>query len=786
MKRQYKAALFFMSLFTLGFEILHIRIFGYAVMPVLSYCAISLAMLGFAVGSAVLTLWPGILKLDTARTLSILLVLFGASIFVSGALLTLFPFFNGPSKGLEINLGIILTLLPSVLPYVFAGLFMAVIFSSFASMSGELYFFNLLGSSLGCLVPLFCLRAAGVEFLLGGMGAGAIVLSLSMPGRPWRRGRIAWSVAAAASASALFLFSGSIFDFKPDPKDQVSLITLSAKARGLPPPRRLMSRWDPVAKVEVYEIPGTAIHVPEKTDYRIIMVDSGANTLMMKPQPREGWGRELFEDSLYGAGYRLVRPRPDVLVIGVGGGTDIHAALHWGARSVTGAEINRTIIETVTKTFGKFSRLSGDDPRIEIVHADGRNYVKNTSKRFDMIQLSGVDTYTLNSPGAMVVVENYLYTVEAFRDFLEVLRPGGALVVVRFAGEGTRLGVIAYHALQKLGVASPLEHIALLNQKRLEGVVVKKEPFSTRDVLQILDLAARRTDNNVSIPTYDHYGVKLGAPVDLVYLPVDRDFQDVRRKLQAGTAPTDDKPYYMVLEWWSRTGKLSPSAHLVRNTWLTVLVLALIFLFLPPIYRSRTYPAGASPLLLLLFFFSIAVGYMFIEIGLIQKTIIFIGYPGGSASLVIASLLLGSGLGSYISGKLRASPLKLAAVAAPAAFLAGSAFALLGGSIFESVTALGSTERWLVSCTIIFVTGLPMGLLYPSGLRVIDEKYRPLLPWAISVNGFISAAASVVALPIGLWKGHKLLILAGATSYLLAMAAILLYGFRERIRRPVS
>ncbi|MFH1435672.1 MAG: hypothetical protein ABIJ56_08145 [Pseudomonadota bacterium] len=789
---QLKVTLFIVSVCLLCLEILHIRIFGYAAAPILSYCAISFAMLGFAGGAAIVSIFPRILKWDVFKTVIVLCVLFSLSIYLSGGALAVLGGLSDPVKKPDFDAAAVFTLLPSLLPYLFTGLIVAVIFSTLPSMSGEIYFINLLGSAVGCLIPLFLLRRAGAELLLGAVAAGSFAACLPLLPRLGRSLRLALAAAALAAAAAIPL-SGRLFDFKPDPTDQISVLSRVMEKTGREPPVRETSLWDPVGRIEVYKTPGGKVSVPEKLDYRIIVVDAGASTLMVHPPEKKGWGRELFEDSLYGIGYHVTKRNPDVLVIGVGGGTDIQTAVHWGAKSVTGVEISLSTIRLLETRYRDFARLTGPGRNVELVHADGRNYAKNTQKRFDLIQLTGVDTLTLSSPGAMVLVEDYLYTVEAFRDFLSILKPEGTLVVLRFDSEPINLGAIAFHALKSLGVDNPYTHIVAINQGRLAGIMVSGKPFSDRKIEAVRTMGARTKINEITIPHYDYYGVRLGDPINIIYLPRAEYFEKLktilqgvagrpgmsglRKRLLSFQIPTDDKPYYMAgrIIQWLQKGKAVRSLRLIRNTWLMILVLSSLFLLLPLLSGARKYPLNLSSLSLLFFFFSIAVGFMFVEIGLIQKTIIFIGYPGGSATLVLAALLLGTGTGSYVSGRLRLEPARLVLIAAPAAFLVIVLHTLAGGGLFEALAGMGALARWLACCLLIFLVGIPMGFMYPSGLRTVNERFAMFVPWAISVNGFASASASVIALPTGIFAGHTFLIITGGCFYLLAAALMGLY-----------
>ena len=773
-----KTALFFISLLTLTLEMIQMRILGYSTQPVLCYSAISFAMIGFGLGASIPSIYPRILNFHHEKIFPALLFLFGISIFISGILIGFFPRSNLSLSDSGIYSAIFLIILPSIFPYLFAGLFLAFSFSKFVSESGKLYFYNLTGSAIGCFIPLFFLRPLGAEIILAALASSSLLISWSISKIKRKFKKAFWGGLALFLLALSPFYSHFIFNFKPDPRDQISLLTVDAIKAQKPPPRKIFSRWDPVAKVEVYEIPETYIKVPEKTEFKIVMVDSGANTIIMNPPtkttPDHNWGRELFEESLYGAGYLVAPPKPDVLIIGSGGGTDIHCALYHNAKKIVGIEINKTMIETTFEKFGFFSGLKPDNNFIKIIHADGRNFVRSTSEKFDLVQLSGVDTYTLNSPGAMVIVENYLYTVEGFMDFLNVLRDDGVLSVTRFSGEGTRLGSIAFRALQKSGYANPHQRIVLLKQKRLEGVLVKKTPFTEKDLSKITKLTSRKFKTLVSIPPYDPYGIELSAPVEAVFLPRIYGYENAMKKIVSSSPPTDDKPYYMIFEWWSRAVKLPSTVLFVRNTWLTIILLSLIFCILPLITLRKHHHFSLSTPFFLLFFLFISAGYMFFEIGSIQKGIIYIGYPGGSAALVIASLLIGSGIGSYATEKFKISKERIIILAGIFSFTGVCITGVCGKEIFEILSSLPPHLRWLVFSIFIAILGFPMGMLYPTGLKIIQQKSPSLLPWAISINSFMSAVFSVLALPIGLSKGHKFLILCGAFSYTAALLSSIL------------
>ena len=164
-------------------------------------------------------------------------------------------------------------------------------------------------------------------------------------------------------------------------------------------------------------------------------------------------------------------PKGSALVVGVGGGRDVLSALHFGATKVTGVEINTNILETLNGRFGDFTGHLDRDPRVRFVNDEARSFIARNDERFDVIQISLIDTWAATAAGAFVLSENSLYTVEAWDIFLSHLSPRGLLSVSRWSfsdrpGEVYRMIALATAALQRRGVADPRAHMAIVRSIR--------------------------------------------------------------------------------------------------------------------------------------------------------------------------------------------------------------------------------------------------------------------------------------------------------------------------------
>ena len=180
----------------------------------------------------------------------------------------------------------------------------------------------------------------------------------------------------------------------------------------------------------------------------------------------------------------------EVMVIGVGGGVDVMVALANGADHVTAVEINTGMIEMVTERFddylGGLFTSSAHAGKIDLVNSEGRSFARSSNRKFDVIQMSGVDSFTALSTGAYTLAESYLYTVEAVQEFYAHLDDGGYINYSRFIQsdpspprETIRLANIARTALGELGIDDPAKHIAVFQGHDWASTMIKKEPFTT-------------------------------------------------------------------------------------------------------------------------------------------------------------------------------------------------------------------------------------------------------------------------------------------------------------------
>lgn len=813
MPRSVLAALFVVSVAMLALEIAEVRVFSYSIDPLLVFSAISVALLGLGAGGIVVAVRPALAVGEVRGRLAICLAGFAASALAVHAIFAR----TSASIGFGSSAGILRTALPIfalfVVPYLFAGVFLSIAMTRWIADVGRSYFANLAGSALGGVVVYPLLRPFGVEAALAAVAALAALSAVPLA---WSSGARVRAVAAAVALASVAAVPAAarLFPFQPDPGDlyAVARAALEKHRPGTPEreyePVRELSRWDPVSRIEVYAFPGTYGKLDDEAPIRFFAQDGGAGSILFSLDGHERAARALFEDTVYGGAY-LLRPRPaSVLAIGLGGAPDVQAALHHGAGKITGVEINRTTIDVVR---GPYARFTGDPygrPNVTIVHRDGRSFVERTTERYDVIQMSGTDTYSAGASGAFMFSESYLYTEEAFRRYWRALADDGVLAIIRFGLEPLRVVSTELAALRELGVAHPERHFAVLGQGIMVEVLLSRRELSADDANGLVAsvVAANAAHGRVHIPVYDAMGFGFADPLTVLYAPgltpppgpYGAVLEAAARGEEARVLATmpldfspvsDDRPFFFQflgprqLASVFRAGEDSFyvrgfRAHLSFLAAIGAVAAALTLLPLVALRRRSVAfgacpkPGGGAPtvppagrragpsddrgaLRTLGYFAALGFGYLFVELTLMQKSAIFLGHPTYSIAVTLVALLVASGAGAAFATRRTGSAAKVARAGALATVaLLGVAY--LGMSpLFSALLPAPFALRVVVLALAMLPLGFAMGMPFPVGLRATAAHGDAAVAWALGVNGFSSVVASLLAVPLAMFWGFS-------------------------------
>jgi hypothetical protein len=475
-----------------------------------------------------------------------------------------------------------------------------------------------------------------------------------------------------------------------------------------------------------------------------------------------------------------------VLVIGVGGGRDILSALAFEQKSVIGVEINHDIIKIVNQRFGDFTGHLDRNPKITFINDEARSYISRQRDKFDIIQSSLIDTYAATSAGAFVLTENSLYTVEAWKIFIEHLTPDGVLTFSRWywerPSEVYRLTSLASTSLVHLGIKDPRNHIVIVrhmsnNNLGVATILVSKKPFKDED-LNTIDAINRKMKFDMVLSP------RFSLDSTFAVIASAKNLDSFMKRFPTNiTAPTDDCPFFFLTlrlrdvfnpELWKQEKMkryINTTPVLILGILLIIVVgLTFLCIMVPLILTKKAPLRGFLPLVI--FFAFIGFGFMLVEISQMQRLIIFLGHPTYGLSVVLFALLLSSGLGSYSTQ--RTDNFGLTGSAIVRLFLLLCMLAIFGKFTLYAMSEFqGSTTmlRILVAIGVLFPIGLFMGMAFPIGMKMASTTSASLTPWLWGINGATSVCASVLAVAIALGSSISTSFWTGFSCYVFAFIA---------------
>ncbi len=487
-------------------------------------------------------------------------------------------------------------------------------------------------------------------------------------------------------------------------------------------------------------------------------------------------------------GYVLHRAEGPVLVIGAGGGRDVRAAMKAGQKQIDAVEINPVIVNDVMQE--AFRDFSGDvygRPEVDVTVADGRSFVRSSKKKYRSIVLSLVDTWAASSVGALALSENSLYTVEAFRDYLEHLSPEGTLTVNRWDNEVPRLLGLAAAGLRAAGAEDPKAHLFACGHDRTTAVLVKRTPFTRDEIQRLRRHCNQHRFREAFAPdvTRGDLGEQLVASRAGFIDP--RTLADLR-------APTDDRPFFFHTVPASGAVKLlaSPKEMAQQQQGLAMLAglfavsaaLTVLFVVAPVAVgrlRSKLLAAerGAASSLPeprarpLTFFLCIGAGFVLVEMGVMQQLTLFLGHPVYAVTTALVALLLAAGAGSLSTSRVAlAKAPELAGRRAQILVALLALYAVLLGPVLGRAIVLPFAGRVLFTVALMVPPGALMGSLAPLGVKLVAARSAGILPWCWGLNGIASVMATTIGTFVAMSFGFSATLLSAGAAYLLAAVAV--------------
>jgi hypothetical protein len=484
-------------------------------------------------------------------------------------------------------------------------------------------------------------------------------------------------------------------------------------------------------------------------------------------------------------------------VIGVGGGRDVQTAWLFGFRDITGIELNPIFVDALTGGLREFNRIA-DQPGVRLVADEARSWFARGAKRFDLIQMSLIDTWAATGVGAFSLSENGLYTVEGFATFVSALRPGGVFTVSRWFSpsqidESARILSLAKATLIERGATAPDAHLFLAARDRVATLVLARDPLSDADLATLRATCAALGYRVL----YDPGSPPRGEVLEAIRAAGDRAALDAlaRHRHLDLSPPTDARPFFFNQLRLSSPARMraaiGASTGVFRGNLLATLSLAVIVALSAVLVAATVVvPAFASarrvdPGLVWLgsaWFVAIGMGFMLVEIGLIQRFGVYLGHPVHGLAIGLTGIVAATGAGALLSGWAPlARPLARAAWAtALATWLV--ALPVWLPELLAASAGQPLVGRSLVAVATLLPTGLLLGYAFPTGMALVEARDRRPTPWFWAVNGAAGVLASGLAIAIGIEWSIDANLRIGAACYLALVPIGLALGRSGRTR----
>jgi predicted membrane-bound spermidine synthase len=787
------AGLFLLSLGTLLLELALTRVLSVSLWYHFGFLVISTALLGFGASGVTLALWTGLReKKNLDLGLGFCALAFSVCVVLSFWFMQKIPFdpFSVAVDHRQFYFMPIYFLLVA-LPFFCSGLAISLLLTRGSAEINRLYGYDLLGAGAGCaLVALVIPRFGGTgSVMLAAFVGGLSAVCFAGPARR--------ALATTAALVSVVLLGASFYG------ERVIPIHVSANkvGRTINP---IYSAWNTLSLVQVVERPARG----KEPGSRRIIIDAGTAATGiedLRPDVRKVFDEHPERVSQESTIAYVGKPNPKILIIGSGGGEQVLEGLKAHASSITAIEINSIINDIVAARMNDYWGNLYHQPEVHLVTDEGRSFVRRSAEKYDAI----ISVHTISNAaiasGALGLAENYVLTREAFEDYLDHLTPDGTIFFTRPEFQIARLLSTAREVFAERGIGSIGDHVLAYttadsspSQGHLSfsaGFLLKKSDFLPEELKEIRRiLIADAADGDAShlkilyAPDEKQegslYAQIVGAP------DLEAVFQTSDSQLAAAT---DDKPFFNQHTRWSRirwstivelfSQKLPFGARMaledrpIAEVSLLILlvqsvVVAGLCILLPLALLDSRGLRAQRPWGWLAYFAALGLGFIMVEIALLQRFLLFLGQPIYTYAVVLAGLLIFTGVGSYATGKWSGESTHILKRALLAAVIVVLALAVITPPVFRACLGFALIFRIMIALALVAPLGFVLGMPFPLGLRLAMQRSSALGSWAWGVNGFFTVIGTVLALMLGMMIGFRMVLLLACACYLGGLVAI--------------
>ncbi|MCI0507493.1 MAG: SAM-dependent methyltransferase [Gammaproteobacteria bacterium] len=786
----------------LCYEILLARLFAIIQWHHFAYMIISLALLGYGVSGAFLSVFAERLRNHFAATFIVNILLFGLALPACFLLAQHIPF-NAEEIlwdwRQQVRLfGIYLLLM---LPFFFAANAIGLSMMVMGGKISRIYAADMMGAGIGSalvIALLFYLMPNQVLQVLAVMAAAAACAA-------WIELRLPRNKYTFALAIALLLpvaIPNQWLELSMSPyKGLQQLLRIDGT-------QTIKTLSSPLGLVHVVEskiiplrhAPGLSLYATIEPPPQLAVFSDGDNMTVINKAVANMEQLVYFDQQTSAAPYHLLNANT-VAILGAGTGNDVLQALYHEIPDIHAVELNPQITGLLTGEFAEYSGNLYLKPQVQIHVAEARGFIASSRQHYDVIQIAMLDAFGASSAGLYALSESYLYTTEAFQDYLNHLTPNGFLSITRWVKlpprDNLKMFATALQALENLKVEHPEKHLLLVRSWQTATLLVKKSELTGSDIEKIKSFCT-----NLGFDTAYYPGIEATEANRFNILREPVFFQATTalagdtgaaftRQYKFNIAPaTDDRPYFFNFFKWGLLSELialkdQGGIPLVEwgymvliATLIQAVAASAILILLPLIFsRKNLIPKDRYTAIGLLYFFSLGLAFLFIEVAFIQKFVLFLHHPLYAIAVTLAAFLLFAGMGSHYSKHLqtRFGYSSSVRTAITGIIVLGIFYTMGLGTLFSLL--LPSTIFIKIPVTLFIIAPLAffMGMPFPLALSTISESVPALVPWVWGVNGCASVISAILAMILAMHFGFTVVIVSALMLYLAAM--LLFAGF---------
>jgi SAM-dependent methyltransferase len=781
----------------LAFEILLIRLFAIVEWQHLTFLVISLALLGYGASGTLIALLRERLLKRFFISAAVFAASFGATSVGSFLL----------SEKIELNsleiiwstreLGkLFLVYLLFAVPFFCAAAGIGLTLTRFGEQSPRIYRADLIGggfSAAAITAILFVAHPVTALQIVGCAGFAAAALFL------WQEHRLRrWAMVMTLAGVVITIAARSVL--LPIHVSQFKELSQTLR---IPGAHLTLERSSPLALLSVVQsptvpfrfAPGLSLNYIGEIPQQVgVFSDASSLSVITRYDGRSPVAHLDFIPSA--TPYHLRSSFANVAVVGAGGGAEVLSALTHGATRITAIDLNAQTIDLVAARFGRYAGEIYRHPRVHVVNAEARWFIRSSKEYFDLIQIALVDSFGASAAGVQALSESDLYTVEAVSEMLAHLRPGGFLVITRWTQvpprDVVKLLATSIVALERFGL-QPARSVALVRTWNTASVIVKRGDIDQNELAALRRFCGERSFDLDYAP-----GVRREETNRYNILDEPRLF-DLASSLIAGDETrerlfeqykffirpaTDDRPYFFHFFKWRALPELlrlrgRSGMPLVEWGYVILVaaiaqavVAAIVFLVLPLLLlrrRQAARPAGRMLFHVAVYFGSIGLGFLFLEIAFIHHLTLFLGHPLYAAAVVLSSVLVFAGLGSgmveYLGTRWGETSVTIILLLVAAVALVELPLVRL---LLHDSPGFPSAAKIPIGIAVVAPLAFLMGMPFPGALKQLAEQEPGLVPWAWGINGTASVVSSMFATLIAVHFGFAAVVASAALLYVVA------------------